>query len=274
MKYTIKNFRNDFPNDDVCLEYIFKQKYPDLVSKFYRVKGRKCFANTVGDQIHPLKKTIFEKSSTPLTDWLYAIYLFSASKNGVSAKELERQLGVTYKCAWRICNQIRKLMTEDNEKLSGEVEVDETYVGGKSVNSRNKKRTIGDKAVVFGAVEREGRVKAKHVISSGARVLLPEIARTVEKATKIYSDEWGSYKRLAVLGYSHGSVNHRENEYSKDGIHTNTIEGFWSQLKRSINGTYHVVSPKYLQLYVDEFAFRYNHRQLARPLFAELVARV
>lgn len=274
MKYSIKEFRQQFPDDNACLEYIFETKYPELVGKYWRVKGRACYANGQGDQLYPMKDTIFEKSTTPLTLWFYAIYLFSASKNGVSAKELQRQLGVTYKCAWRIAKQIRSLMGDDDDKLTGEVEVDETYVGGKSINSRHKKRTIGDKAVVFGMVERKGRVRAKHVKSSGARVLLPEIARHIDNATQIYSDEFGSYRRLPKLGYNHESVNHSKNEFSRDGVHTNTIEGFWSQLKRSINGTYHVVSPKYLQYYVDEFAFRYNHREISVPLFRELIARV
>lgn len=135
MKYTIKNFQKDFPNDDVCLDYIFKQKYPDT-KQYYKVKGRKCYANPAGEQIHPLAGTIFEKSSTSLTNWFYAVYLFSQSKNGVSAKELERQLGVTYKCAWRIAKKIRELMSGDGDPLTGTVEVDETYVGGRKENHR------------------------------------------------------------------------------------------------------------------------------------------
>lgn len=273
MKYTIKDFRNQFPDNDVALDYIFKAKYPNATG-YYRVKKRKCYANSQGEQIHPLKGTIFEKSSTQLIDWLYAIYLFSASKNGVSAKELERQLGVTYKCAWRIAKQIRSLMSDTNERLTGEVEVDETYVGGKSVNSRTKRRTLSDKEVVFGMVERNGRVKAKHVKSSGARSLLLQIAHHIDTSTKIYSDEYGSYRRLSKLGYSHSSVNHNQGEFANNGVHTNTIEGFWSQLKRSINGTYHVVSPKYLQNYVDEFAWRYNYRSVRTALFQQLIARV
>lgn len=256
MKYTIRDFRDEFPTDDICLDRIFRAKYPEHVGKFWRVKGRASYANVNGEQLYPMKGTIFEKSTTPLTLWFYAIYLFAASKNGVAAKELERQLGVTYKCAWRIAKQIRSLMVEGNSSLTGIVEVDETNVGGKSINSRNKKRTIGDKEVVFGMVERNGRVKAKHVMSSGARALLPEIARSIDTTTRIYSDEHGSYRRLARLGYSHSSVNHNKLEFSRGGVHTNTIESFWSQLKRSIHGTYHVVSPKYLQSYVDKFAFQ------------------
>lgn len=127
MKYTIRQFQADFPNEDVCLEYVFKKRFPEA-NQYYRVKGRKCWANPQGEQIHPLAGTIFEKSSTLLTLWFYAILLFSQSKNGVAAKELERQLGVTYKCAWRMARQIRSLMSDSSDPLIGEVEVDETYI--------------------------------------------------------------------------------------------------------------------------------------------------
>lgn len=270
MNYTIAQFNNEFSDESVCLDTIFQYRYGELTTcpkcgqeaKFYRLNhNRKAYScSECRYQVHPLADTIFHKSATPLNKWFFAMYLFSNSKNGVSALELQRHIGVTYKTAWRMAKQIRSLMSDDGDKLDGEVEVDETYVGGKSINSRNKQRTIGDKAVVFGMVERDGKVKAKHVKSSGARVLLPEIARNINTTAKIYSDEWGSYKRLAKLGFDHSSVNHNKLEFARGEINTNTIEGFWSQLKRSINGTYHVVSPKYLQLYVDEFAFRYNLR--------------
>jgi len=117
MKYTIIDFQKQFPSDDVCLDYLFNEKYPNITG-YYRVKGRKCYANSAGEQIHPLVDTIFYKSSTPLTKWFLAIYLFAQSKNGVSAKELQRHLGVTYKCAWRIANKIRGLMKDDNDKLT------------------------------------------------------------------------------------------------------------------------------------------------------------
>ena len=127
-KYTITQFRAEFPNDDICLDYVFHKKYPNI--KAYRIKGRKDYADTTGRQYSPLAGTIFEKSSTKLNLWFYAIYLFSTSKNGVSAKELERQLGVTYKTAWRMAKQIRSLMSDDGIKLTGIVEADETFIGG------------------------------------------------------------------------------------------------------------------------------------------------
>jgi len=281
MSYTKKDFEREFDSEETCLRTIFNHRFGELTvcpkchkeTKFYLLKGRKAFSCLhCRHQIHPLANTIFHKSATSLKDWFYAMFLFSVSKNGVSALELQRHLGVTYKTAWRMAKQIRLLMGHDGLKLEGEVEVDETYVGGKSINSRNKKRTLLDKEVVFGMVERNGRARVKHVKSSGARVLLPEIARHINTTAKIYSDEWGSYKKLAKLGFNHGSVNHKQNEFSRDDVHTNTIEGFWSQLKRSINGTYHVVSPKYLQFYVDEFAFRYSLR--TQPVFPALLRRL
>ena len=155
-QYTIKDLVRDFPTDDACLDYIFRAKYPNA-KQYYRVKGRKCYAHSMtGHQVHPLKGTIFEKSPTLLTLWFHAIFLFAVSKNGVSAKELERQLGVTYKCAWRMAHQIRKLMNQDGDMLTGTVEIDETYIGGKHTHKDKFTR----KAAVMGMVERDGRVRA------------------------------------------------------------------------------------------------------------------
>jgi transposase-like protein len=284
MNYTIARFNKDYPSDDVCLETIFRYRYGESVtcphcgvigSKYYKVKSRKCYeCKECGHQIYPLAGTIFHKSDTPLTKWFFAIYLFSNSKNGVSAKELERHLGVTYKCAWRIAKQIRKLMEQDIH-LSGTVEVDESYIGGKLIN-RAKKRRNDDptKEVLFGMVERKGRAKVSHVISSGSRSLIPEIRRTIKPESLIYSDELRAYTVLPKMGYEHESITHSISEYTRGDIHTNTIEGFWSQLKRSINGTYHAVSPKYLQTYVNEFVFRYNYREIpCYPLLLELAAK-
>lgn len=268
MRYTVKDFHKDYPNDDVCLDSIFQNRYGDVKdcpacgvvnTKFYRVRGRKCYAcEHCGYQLHPLAQTIFHKSSTPLTDWFFAIYLFSVAKNGVSAKELERHLGVTYKTAHRMARQIRKLMEDENE-LSGNVEIDETYIGGR----RKLAHKFENKSAVFGMVERNGFVSAKHVKSTGARVLLPEIEKTIKIGSIIHSDEWQAYKTLNRRGYTHTTVNHSNLEYVRGSAYTNTIEGFWSQLKRSLDGTYHAVSPKYLQLYVNEFVFRYNLRGVA-----------
>ena len=265
MKYSIIDFQKEFPNDDVCLDYILAKKYPN--QKWYRVEGRKAYANMQGKQIYPLKGTIFEKSDTSLVKWFYAIYLFSTHKNGVSGKMLERELKVTYKTAWRMANKIRSLMGKSGGKLSGIVEADETWIGGKhkQVHGFSKKTTV------IGIVERGGRVRAK-VSERDTHLVLNHIRANVKKGTTLMTDQFGVYAKAKKLGYGHESVNHWKKEFARNEVHTNTIEGFWSQLKRSLNGTYHSVSPKYLQQYVNEFAFRYSHR--ASPVFETLMGRI
>jgi transposase len=270
MRYTLKQFQAEYPDEDACLKAVFEDRFGELKccpgcgvvdTKFHRVRGRQCYAcQWCGFQLFPLANTIFRKTTTPLTSWFYAIYLFSVGKNGVSAKELERHLGVTYKTAWRMCKQIRLLMKQEAMQLEGIIEADETYIGGRR---RGRRRGPSDKQPVFGMVERDGFAKAAHVKSSGARILIPLIETGFAKESKIYTDEYASYKSLTKRGYSHTTVNHSALEYVRGTVHTNTIEGFWSQLKRSLDGTYHSVSPKYLQLYVDEFVFRYNYRAVA-----------
>jgi transposase-like protein len=278
MRFTVKQFNERFPDDSACLDYIFYQSYGSMTAcpkcgviepKYYRVNSRKCYeCKDCGNQIHPLANTIFHKSSTSLKDWFYVIYLFSVAKNGISAKEIERHLGVTYKTAWRIAKQVRQLMQQGSNPLSSIVETDETYIGGRQ---RGKDITVQDKAAVFGIVERGGKVKAEHVKSSGARVLLPRLQAGIASGTTIYSDQAKVYSTIHRIGYYHDSVNHSIGEYGRGAVHTNTIEGFWSQLKRSIDGTYHSVSQKYLQSYLNEFVYRYNYR--GAPVFPVLIAQ-
>lgn len=270
MKYALSQLLAEFSSNDICLNYIFQNSYKHCPncsgSTFYRIKNRPAFICRCGHQIYPLKGTIFEKSRTPLISWFYVIYLFSVSKNGVAATEIQRHLGVTYKTAWRMGHQIRKLMRSDDRILEGIVEVDETYIGGRHRKFLKYKK----KFPVFGAVERGGSIRATHVKSTGVRVLLPEIYRTVKPDTQIYSDEWGAYKKLSRYGYRHDTVVHSKYEWARENVHTNTIEGFWGQLKRSLHGTHHSVSKKWLQSYVDEFVFRYNHRN--EPTFHKLLS--
>ena len=275
MKYTIKNLKNDFPNDEACLDFIFKNRWPKGLTcpncekkDFYHVKGRKSYACKCGYQVSPTEGTIFHKSSTPLTLWFHAIFLMSQSKNGVAAKELERQLGVTYKCAWRMARQIRLLMTDGDGPLGGNeiVELDETYVGGKAKGKRG--RGAAKKTPVFGAVERNGKLKTKVVLNVRKLTLMPLIKDMVADNSVIVTDESNSYNGVKKIGHLHESINHSKGQYVDGGVHTNTIEGFWSQFKRSVHGTYYSVSRKHLQLYLDEFSFRYSHRKsnLALPV--------
>ena len=205
---------------------------------------------------------LFHKSDTSLKLWFYAIFLFANSKNGVSGKELQRQLGVTYKTAWRMAKQIRLLFKKTGPKLSNTVEMDETYVGGRRKGRAQGKtgRGADGKSVVFGIVERKGQVLAKVVPNIAKTTIYPIIQDTVEKGSKLMTDTYRIYHQVSKMDYGHEKIRHGEKEYVRGNVHTNTIEGFWSQLKRSIDGTYHSVSPKYLQSYVDEFSYRYNLR--------------
>jgi transposase len=264
MKYTITQFRQEFPDDDTCLAFIFTQKFPEAEG-YYRVKGRKCWSHkTTKHQIHPLVGTIFEKSSTPLTIWFEAIYLFSVSKNGVSAKELQRHFGFTYKTAWRVGHAIRALMVQGTDPLHGVVEVDETYYGKKGTKFKNK-------TAVMGMVERQGRVRAQKIAHRGTEVLLPIINENILKGTQIMSDEFRVYDKVTKLGYSHANVKHGKRHWVRADAHTNTIEGFWGQFKRSVRGTYAFVSSQHLQAYLNEFAFRYNLRDSSFPIFSHLM---
>jgi transposase-like protein len=280
MKYTIKDFNKQYPNDDACLETIFRNRYGKSIkctcgkqAKYYRVRNRKCYAcEYCGHQLHPLADTIFHKSSTSLRDWFYAIFLFANSKNGVSAKELQRQLGTTYKCSWRMAKQIRLLFSKPNSKLSNTIEVDETYIGGKAKDKRG--RGAENKTPVVGMVERKGNITAQTTKDTTRSTLSYLISKNITAGSSIITDEYKSYKKVSMLGYKHGTINHAKKQYVKGQLHTNTIEGFWSQLKRSINGTYHAVSPKYLQTYVNELAYRYNQRNASEPLFSLLISKV
>ena len=269
MKYNIKDFRKEFGTEDKCLNYLFKEKYP-TAKGYYKVAGRKCWANAQGEQLHPLADTIFKKSSTSLTVWFEAIFLFSIAKNGISAKELQRHFGFTYKTAWRVGTQIRKLMEQDGNLLTGTVEVDETYFGKKGNNEMKFK----NKSALMGMVERQGKVRAHKIGARETHILLGKIKANISKDAEIMTDEFRVYAKLPKIGYNRRrGVKHGKGHYVMGDVHTNTIEGFWGQLKRSIRGTYHFVSAKHLQAYVDEFAFRYNQRLSPVPVFHALVQR-
>ncbi len=177
-KFTIKDFRQRYPDDNACLDELMKRKFgnnpvcPNPLSEhenttFYRVKGRKVYeCQWCGQQISPTAGTIFHKSATPLADWFYVMYLMTATRSGVSAKEVQRQLGVTYKCAWRMCNQVRKAMSE-KPKLEKEVEMDETYVGGRTT----MKEKFKNKTPVVGAVQRGGKVATEVTQEASATTL-------------------------------------------------------------------------------------------------------
>ena len=275
MKYTIKHLRAEFGTDRKRLEFIFQAQYgkkpvcPQCGNKdrFYLIESRKRFDCSCGFTVSPLAGTIFHKSATPLVLWFHAMFLFASSKNGVAAKELERQLGVTYKCAWRMAKQIRKLFRDSGDPMGGIVEVDETYIGGQKKGKRG--RGAESKTPVFGIVERKGGAKAKVVENIRIKTIQPIINESVVRGATVMSDEFNIYNKVKDNGYEHHTIQHGIGQYVNGIIHSNSIEGFWSQLKRSLSGTHHAVSPKHLQSYVDEFVYRYNHRDEAVfPLLA------
>jgi transposase len=275
MRYTFKDFKAEYPDDAACLKSVLENRYGNTCPrcgvvgvKWHPVNGRKTFVCSECDRhISPLADTIFRKSETSLWNWFYAIYLFSVSKNGVSAKELERHLGVTYKTAWRMAKQIRLLMQQEADMLTGTVEIDETYIGGR----RKQFHARDNKIAVVGMVENQGSVKAIAMKKAKANIILPYMNENIDPLAIIHTDESSLYARVADYFIIHNTVDHGLTYVGKDGTHTNTIEGFWSQLKRSINGTYHCVSPKYLQSYVNEFSYRYNYRGV--PVFPLLIER-
>lgn len=280
-KFTQKRFIERFPDDAACLEEVKQLRFgndincPKCVRQnhFYRVKGRTAYAcSFCGHHIYPLKDSIFDHSSTPLTTWFYAIYLMAQTRSGMSAKTLERMTGVTYKTAWRMFHQIRKLMAEDGMPLFGQVEVDETYIHPNP--QRRSTAKSHNSQVVFGMVERGGRAKVKHVKSAGSRVLIPAIRENIRPASTIYSDEARVYGKLAVWGYQHDSVIHSVGEYVRGNVHTQNIENLWSNAKRGIRGVYRHVSAKHLQGYIDEYAFRYSYRKQTHQMFDLILMNV
>ncbi len=280
-KYTIKDFQKQFPDDDTCLEWLKNYLYPDgifcetcqKITNHYKVAKRKSYScQFCGHHVHPTADTIYHKSSTPLTLWFYAVYLMASTRCGISAKQLERELGLTYKTAWRMFNKIRSMLSEQS-RLKGKVEVDETYVGGKMKGGK-RGRGSENKTIVAGAIERKGNVSAKVVPNVQAKTLIPFIKERVEPNTMIYTDELSSYNSLKYQGYGHESVPHGEKIYVIGDAHTNSVEGFWSLVKNGIRGVYHQVSPKYLQNYVDEYSFRYNRRNSEKPMFLSFLHQV
>ncbi|MFO1484355.1 MAG: IS1595 family transposase [Verrucomicrobiaceae bacterium] len=216
--------------------------------------------------------TPFEATHTPLQLWFYAIYLFTTSRHGVSAKELERQLGVTYKTAWRMGHEIRKHMAavDGDRKLKNVVEIDETVIGGYMAGSVPGRSGV-NKTLLLGMLERDGDVITQVVPDAKRETLFPHIEEHVESGAEIHTDEHTAYKKLNRR-YSHKTVNHRRKEYARDGVHVNGIESFWKIFKDSVRGTHMHVSRKHLMKYAKEFEFRHNNRNIAKTMFPRLVS--
>lgn len=277
---TIQQFFKKFPNDDACLEHIMITRYGKETTcqkcnkhtKFHRVSSQRAYAcQACGHHLYPCVDTPFAKSRTSLQLWFYAIYLFTTTRSGVSAKELQRELGVTYKCAWRMGHEIRKHMAvvDGNEPLSGDVEIDETYIGG--VRKGKRGRGADGKTIVMGMLQRDGKVMTKVVPNVRKDTLQDIIEANVEEGSTIHTDELRSYNGLNEKGYEHKTVSHGKGEYVKGDSHVNTMEGFWSRLKPSINGTHIHVSKQHMQNYIGEFEYRYNARKNPEIMFYQLI---
>lgn len=282
---TVQEFWQAFQSEDACLGHLMQVRYGLTLdcpkcgkhSKFHRIRKEPTYAcQWCGHRIYPMAGTIFHRSHVPLQKWFYAIYLFTTSRHGVPAKELERQLGVSYPTAFRMAHQIRKHMAkvDGDAGLSGHVEADETYVGGRKVHGRAKgttgRGTVG-KTIILGIAERGGDVITRVVPDASTKTLIPHIIENVGPGATVSTDEWHPYKRLAKHGYRHLFVTHAANQWVNGEAHTNTIDGFWSMLKRAIRGTHVHVSGKHLAKYLGEFEFRYNSRHHPEVMFDRLL---
>ena len=280
LRYTRNQFDREFPDDNACLEQVKEQRWPGGVApcskcgvdrKHYRVTGRTAYAcDHCGNHIYPLAGTIFEKSTTSLRVWFQAMYLMGSTRCGISAKQIQRETGVTYKTAWRMFKQIRSLLSDPDARLEGPtVEIDETGIGGVT---KRKNAVPKEKITVLGMVEHKGRVIAVVVPDRKRMTLWPVIKQYVMPRHAVFTDDYASYDGLD-MEYNHRRVNHSQGVYVMGDAHTQTIEGFWSLVKRGIGGVYHSVSAKYLQSYLDEYSFRYNHRACGNLIFPLILER-
>ncbi len=267
-----------FADADKAREHLERVNWPDgpfcphcgewknvhrLAGKSHRaglIQCNSCLKNftvTVG--------TVFERSKVPLNKWMLATYLMSSSKKGMSAHQIHRMLGVTYKTAWFMCHRIRAAMEPGNDPLGGSperiVEADETYVGGKSANRAFG--AIPKKSIVVTLVERGGHARSFHVANVHAATIRPLLFQHADRLSSLMTDEFSAYTKAGESFWQHQTVNHRNQQYGKaGGWHTNTVENFFSIFKRGIIGIYHHVSEAHLSRYAVEFDFRYNHRSV------------
>ena len=285
-RYTFKDFDKAFPDDAACLEWLREYLYADgiackkckRVTKHHRVASRPSYSCDVcGHHVHPTAGTIFHKSSTSLKTWFHAIYLMASTRCGISAKQIERETGVTYKTAWRMFKQIRSMLDEDVGPLDGPVEMDETYMGGRRKNGSGRPMR-GDKVKtpVLGIVQRGGKVKAFHIPAVDGATLLGHAIEHITPGATVYTDELYSYNGLAHSRsrFVHHTINHSKKKYVDGDKHTNSVEGFWGTVKRGVRGVYYHTSHKYLQSYLDEYSFRYNHRNDETPMFLSFLGKI
>lgn len=280
---TLRQFQDRFPTEDSCLDHLFQVRYGGTDCpkchrpvKYSRVKGRRSYqCQWCANQLYPTAGTPFDRTRTSLRDWFYVMFLFTTTRNGVAAKRVQREIGVTYKTAWRMCDQIRKYMaTLDSDDMLGGpgeiVEIDESHIGGTAKGSRG--RYAGNKPVVLGMLEKGGELITRVVPSVRRHHLVPVVQQHVMPGTHIHTDGLFSYATLKNHGYRHDFVSHERKQYvSKTGCTVNRIEGFWAMLKRGIYGTHIHVSAKHLPKYLGEFEYRWNMRDCPQLMLDRLM---
>lgn len=277
---SILQFQKHFNTEDKCRKILEQQRWNGTpaccfcgsvnVTRLKNGKRFQCNEKECRKQFSVLVGTVAENTKIPLTKWFLAMYILSNHSKGISSLQLAKWLDITQKSAWFLNHRVREMLSDnDPQVLSGIVEVDETWVGGKISNKHvSKRKAIGrneNKTVVFGALQRGGNVNTQIVKDTTAESLIKAVKDNVQEGSIMVSDENLSYKGLSK-NYKHVSVNHSQQEYVRGSAHTNSVEGFWSLLKRQINGIHHSVSPKHLQRYCNEAAYRYNRKEISQDV--------
>lgn len=287
MRYTLNDLRQEFSDEEACLKWLINWQNPDgiickkceKITKHYKLKNRKAYScGTCGSHIYPMARTIFHKTTTPLIYWIYCMFLITNTRGGIPAKQIERELGITYKTAWRMMHKIRELMVSDESKFKGKVEIDETFIHGNVYKRSSAKKKYGNTGarrgqIVFGMIERNGRARMFHVPSTGVRILIPKIESNIAFGSTVYSDSYSGYKTLNKRGYTHYMTNHSKFEWADGENSVQNIESLWSRFKMGIKAVFRFVSDKHLQKYCNEFAWRHSYRNNP-SMFWSLMCRI